>query len=396
MCPGKPLCDRGSSASGLRPGTPIAQQKQIPKRKQDADAPHPPSLFHLARSFRPLLGRGGVASMSAALDRRKIFIGASAGGVHAILELAAALPSDFPVPIFFVQHIGSHRSQLDMLISMRGPNIGVSPVDGEQVRPGRIYVAPPDRHMVVEGEQIRLLHGPKEHHARPAIDPLFRSAALSCGPSAVGVVLTGLLDDGAAGLRAIKDCGGLAVVQHPSDAREPSMPLSALSAVDADHVVTLAELAGLLHSLATEEAVFQKRQPPESLLLEQAVARGDRAMENLKQMGTPSTFTCPDCGGVLFEVSDRTLVRYRCHTGHAFSLRTLAHTQEQLTDAALWTSLRTLQEKESVLRRLAAAQLSTGGSADALREADALAQVCEALRKLTERAPTASSYDDGP
>jgi two-component system chemotaxis response regulator CheB len=334
--------------------------------------------------------------MSTAPSARKIFIGASAGGVHAILQIAAALPADFPAPIFFVQHIGTHRSHLDELISLRGPNAGVMASDGELARAGRIYIAPPDRHMLMEGDRIRLFHGPKEHHSRPAIDPLFRSAALHCGAEAVGVVLTGMLDDGAAGLRAIKDCGGLAVVQDPDDAREPSMPLSALAAVDPDHVVPLAHMPGLLHGLALQPVTSERRAPPEPLRREQAVAMGVDAMENLKMLGTPSTFTCPDCGGVLFDVSSRGLVRYRCHTGHAFSLRTLAHTLEQLTDAALWTSLRTMQEKESVLRRLAVAQRAAGVAADAEREADELAAVCEALRKLTERTPTANSYDDGP
>ena len=171
-----------------------------------------------------------------------IVMGASAGGVKAILDLAATLPRDFPAPILFVQHIGAHHSELYKLVSARGPNPALNASDGEVPRPGIIYIAPPDQHMLLDGHAIRLSSSPKEHHARPAIDPLFRSAALQYGSRVIGVVLTGMLDDGSAGLRAIKDCGGTAVVQDPADAEAPSMPKSALACVEADHVVPLAAL----------------------------------------------------------------------------------------------------------------------------------------------------------
>ncbi|MBT2322324.1 chemotaxis protein CheB [Variovorax paradoxus] len=179
-------------------------------------------------------------------DSNLIVIGASVGGVNAMLGLAAALPPDFPAPILFVQHIGAHPSRLPELVSAQGPNPAVAPQDGEVPAAGTIYIAPPDHHMLLEDGAIRLSRGPKEHHARPAIDPLFRSAALCCGRRAVGVILTGALDDGTAGLRAIKQCGGIAVVQDPQDAIEPSMPLSALACVDPDFVVPLAGMAQLL------------------------------------------------------------------------------------------------------------------------------------------------------
>ncbi|MDB5931100.1 MAG: CheB methylesterase, partial [Polaromonas sp.] len=150
-----------------------------------------------------------------------IVMGASSGGVNAILELALTLPRNFPAPILFVQHIGAHRSELSRLVSASGPNPAVTATDGSQPTPGTIHIAPPDHHMLIDKGLIRLTRGPKEHHARPAIDPLFRSAALEYGPRAIGVILTGMLDDGSAGLRAIKECGGLAVVQDPDDAHAP-------------------------------------------------------------------------------------------------------------------------------------------------------------------------------
>jgi two-component system chemotaxis response regulator CheB len=329
-------------------------------------------------------------------DRQQaIFIGASAGGVYAMLDLVAALPADFPAPIFFVQHIGAHRSQLASLLSSRGPNRAVEAKEGDVPAAGTIYIAPPDHHMLLEGGVVRLTRGPKEHHARPAIDPLFRSAALDCGPRAVGVVLTGMLDDGSAGLRAIKDCGGIAVVQDPADAHEPSMPQSAMAAVQVDHVVGLQGMGRLLFELAQPRAAVPSAEPPAELRREYALGVGDRAMENLKSIAEPSVFSCPDCGGVLFELNDKHPVRYRCHTGHAFSLRSLAATQEQVTDAALWRGLRTLQEKEAILRRLAEVQVSQGlGDAEAsLREADELAAASAALRNLTMKSPGPASFD---
>jgi two-component system chemotaxis response regulator CheB len=329
---------------------------------------------------------------------RAIFIGASSGGVYAMLELAAALPANFPVPLFFVQHIGAHRSQLAQLLNARGPNRAVEARDGDSPAAGTIHVAPPDHHMLLEGGVIRVIRGPKEHHARPAIDPLFRSAALEMGSGAIGVVLTGMLDDGSAGLRAIKDCGGTAVVQDPADAFEPGMPRAALSVVRPDHVVPLAQMADLLLALAREDPDAPARQnpaPSSALRREHAVGKGGHTMENLKEIASPSTFSCPDCGGVLFELYDKRPMRYRCHTGHAFSLRSLAATQEQVTDAALWTGLRVLQEKEAILRRLAEVQRDgdPGAAADCDSEADELAVVAAALRKLTVIAPSPASFE---
>ena len=332
---------------------------------------------------------------------RCIVIGASAGGVDAILKIAPQLAPEFPAPILCVQHIGAHRSRLAQLINARGPNHAVAAVDGMVPLPGTIYVAPPDRHMILDDEGIvRLSAAPKEHHARPAIDPLFRSAALVLGPRVIGVVLTGLLDDATAGLRAIKQLGGTAVVQDPSDAYAPSMPESAIAHVDVDHIVPLDGMADLLHRLAQQPVpdvdyagLSEARRRIE---YEHSIGMEPPTLKKLKAIGSPSTFTCPDCGGVLFELHDKQPVRYRCHTGHAFSLRTLAYTQEEITDQALWTSLRSMQEKESILRRLAEADEGTPSELadDALREADELAAAASTLRKLVESAPRPQSFDE--
>ncbi len=324
-----------------------------------------------------------------------ILIGASAGGVTAMLALAAALAPDFPAPILVVQHIGAHRSQLAQLLAARGPNRAVQASDGDTPVAGTIHVAPPDQHMLIEHGRIRLTRGPKEHHARPAIDPLFRSAAIDLGPRAVGVILTGMLDDGSAGLQTIKDCGGVAVVQDPAGAYEPSMPRAALAATPVDHVVGLSELPSLLTTLAHRHVPPRPWSVPDRARREHAISLGDSAMEHLEAIGRPSVFTCPDCGGVLFELGDTGGSRYRCHTGHAFSLRTLAATLEQVTDVALWAGLRALREKEVVLRRLVEVEADSEPvrAQQSLREAEQLAATIASLRTVTLNSPASFGFD---
>ena len=192
--------------------------------------------------------------------RDLIVIGASAGAVPVLLDLAAHLPADFPAAVLVVLHVGAHRSVLPDLLAGRGALQARHAVDGQALQPGTIAVAPPDQHMRVEDGRIHLWHGPKEHHARPAIDPLFRSAARAQGPHVIGVLLSGRLDDGTAGLQDIKQCGGLTVVQDPADAQHPEMPRSALAHVAIDYCVTGSQLADTLLRLVA--APPGMRQPP--------------------------------------------------------------------------------------------------------------------------------------
>lgn len=315
---------------------------------------------------------------------RVIVIGASVGGVSAYQRLAASLQPKFPCPIFIVQHIGAHHSRLAEILRSKGPNDAVVATDGTVAVPGTIYVAPSDHHMLLDAGRIRLSRGAKENHARPAIDPLFRTAALEYGSRVIGVVLTGLLDDGAAGLRAIKDCGGTTVVQAPDDALEASMPLSAMAKTAVDHVTTVSKLAGLLGDLVAspmEDVMFT---PPLSLEMEQAASVGHNAVQMLQAIGKPSTFSCPDCGGVMFELNEQGPARFRCHTGHAMGLLSLIASQAEVADEALWTALRAMQEKEAGLRRLAESTPQTvPRHAELLAEAQALASAAAILRALT-------------
>jgi two-component system chemotaxis response regulator CheB len=327
--------------------------------------------------------------------RHVVVIGASSGGVTALLQIAEALPAQFASPVCVVQHVGSRASLLPELLQYRGPNRAVHALDGQRLEAGTIFVAPPDYHLLVEGEVLRLRHGPKENHARPAIDPLFRSAALSLGPRVIGVILTGQMDDGSAGLKAVKDCGGIAVVQDPETAEEPEMPRSALASVAADHCVPLAEVAPLLQRLAGRPPAAARAPVPKRVAREVAINLGDAKMENLIDIGSPSPLTCPDCGGGLWEMADRPL-RYRCHTGHAYSSLALAQSQQEVTEQALWSGMRALREREMLLRRMALVAEAAGDTAQVaagLAEADRLHRHSEALKHIAERAAASATAE---
>jgi two-component system chemotaxis response regulator CheB len=326
-----------------------------------------------------------------ARQRRDIVaLGASAGGVPVLLGLASALPKDFPASLLVVQHIGAHPSALPELMRAAGPNPAVHPRNGDPLEHGRIYIAPPDQHMLVVGGHIRLSREAKENHARPAIDPLFRSIAINHGPRAIGVVLSGRLDDGTAGLQAIKACGGTVVVQDPADAEEPGMPSSAMDNVSVDHVVRRDTLASTLAGLVRELAPATP-EVPRSLACEYHLTLGDREnpMEDLDAIGTPSKIVCPDCNGVLWEITGSQPRRYRCHTGHAYTEGTLEYTQRVRMDEALWNALRAMQERECLLRSMADIHRNLGRGVEVERleaEAAHLADHAAHLQRMVANA----------
>jgi two-component system, chemotaxis family, protein-glutamate methylesterase/glutaminase len=319
-----------------------------------------------------------------------IVIGASTGGVSALLQVAAALPPDLPAVIGVVLHVGSMPSILPQLLGARSALPAKHPEDGERLRPGTIYVAPPAHHMLFTEDAVRLSRGPRENHARPAIDPLFRSAALHWRECAIGVVLTGQLDDGTAGLKAIKECGGAAVVQDPADAVEPAMPTSALANVAVDHCVPVSAMAPLLLELLGRAAARRHLLSAPQATGEQAMFERRNVMENLSALAEPSTLTCPDCGGSLWELKDRKPLRYRCHTGHAFTAASLQAAQTDTAEYALWSGVRALQERELLLRRLATVADGTGDRSQAeagRRAADRVRDQVEQLSRMTQEEP---------
>jgi two-component system chemotaxis response regulator CheB len=283
-----------------------------------------------------------------------IVIGASAGGVEAISRVVSGLPADLRAAVLVVLHLSRGRSVLPEILSRAGPLVARHPVDGERLVYGRIYVAPPDHHMIVDGEQVRLLHGPSENGVRPAVDPLFRSAARSFGSRVVGVVLTGALDDGTAGLAAVREAGGVSIVQDPSEAFAPSMPLSAIEFVKVDHILTLAAIPRTLVELTM--AGTSNNQPPDGPQLrrmEPDLGAPLIAIDPDDRPGKPSVFTCPECHGTLWEADEDSILRFRCRVGHVYSPDSMLAAQTDSVDRALWAALRSLEERAALNRKMA-------------------------------------------
>jgi two-component system, chemotaxis family, protein-glutamate methylesterase/glutaminase len=287
-----------------------------------------------------------------------IVIGASAGGVEALQTIVKDLPSEFEAAIFVVLHVTAEAtSALPAILRRAGSLPAHHAINNEPIRTGRIYIAPPDFHVVLRNGMVQVVHGPRENRSRPAVDPLFRSAAIAYGPRVIGVVLSGALDDGTAGLLAIKVQGGISVVQDPDDALVPGMPRSALEYVSVDHCVPVSEIGRLLVRLAQEPASTTVPRPSRRLAMEAGMTtlEPDIMEEDAKYSSEPSPFTCPECHGTLWELVDGDLVRYRCRVGHTYSADSMTVEQAHSTERALWAALRSLEEKAALARRLEAA-----------------------------------------
>jgi two-component system chemotaxis response regulator CheB len=288
---------------------------------------------------------------------RIFVVGASLSGIDALCELVSKLPAGFPAPILIAQHVAPHSpGMLPRLLSKAGPLPAVHPKDGMRLERGRIYVAPPDRHMLIENGQVRLSHGPQENLARPAIDPLFRSAAVNYGPVVVGVVLTGQLNDGTSGLLAIKDRGGFTIAQDPAEATCPGMPLSAIRHMKVDKICTLDEMARLLVDLANDDPPPETEQSLQTLMqIENRIAEGIFKVHDwwaLEQMSIPSGLNCPVCRSALYELKDQRVLRYRCRSGHAFSAQSLLSGQADARESFLSMLFGALIEEASLAKRL--------------------------------------------
>lgn len=291
-----------------------------------------------------------------------VVLGFSAGGIEPLLRLVGALPADFPGAAFVVHHFPPQSVSALPNILRRASALDVAQaVDGDAILPGRICVARPDQHLVLTGGRIHCTSGPREQGHRPAIDPLFRSAARTFGPRVVGVILSGTLDDGTVGLIEIKARGGLALVQEPEEAAYPGMIMSALRSVAVDHVAPARDLAAILDRLAREDD--PEREPlPSDAPGDFAAGSGDApeparvgtaALRNPSALGSPSPMVCPECGGVLFEREQDNVLHFRCHVGHAFSEEALFASQSRALESALWSAVRALEEKAALSRRLA-------------------------------------------
>jgi len=285
--------------------------------------------------------------------RNIIVMGGSAGSFAAYKTIAAGLPADLDASIFIVWHMAPDvRGILPETLNRHGKIRATEARDREPVEPGRIYVARPDHHLVLDGDVVRITRGPKENRFRPAIDPLFRSAAFTYRERVIGVVLSGSLDDGTSGLWTVKHFGGLAVVQDPNDAEVPSMPESAIRQVDVDHVVPVGEIAELLVRLSSEtvETSEVEMEDEKRIETEVRIAEQDSAFESgVMELGKLAPYTCPDCHGTLTELYDGKRKRYRCHTGHALSADTLLAAVTENVEQSMFDALRGIEESIMLL-----------------------------------------------
>ena len=318
---------------------------------------------------------------------RIVVIGTSAGGIEALRVVAAGLPSDFPAPVAIVMHVSPESPRvLHDILNRSGPLYAGPVSSGDLLRPGHIYIPPPDMHLLIEPGRVRLTRGPKENRFRPPIDPLFRTAAQVYGPAAIGVILTGNLDDGTAGLWAIKTLGGTTVVQDPADAMFPSMPETAARYVEVDHCVRLVDVAPLLVRLTAAPVEDYAVAVPEHMNVEIKIAREEDPLNaGLRDISEPSTVACPECHGVLMQMKEERRIRFRCHTGHAYSPDSLLAEISEGVEEALWNAIRSMQEGSMFMRQLAGHVVAAHTDDDVRSltgRADALDQQADRLREM--------------
>lgn len=294
-----------------------------------------------------------------------LVIGTSAGGLSALQKLISQLPKDFPLPVLVVRHISPDATGNILLDELN--KLGILKCQhaksGSSLRPGHLYLAPSDHHLLIGGDlKMQVTKGAHENRSRPAIDPLFRSAAVAFGTGVIGILLTGYLDDGTAGMKAIKRCGGTSIVQDPDEAEYPDMPRNALNNVEIDHCLPIAEMGALLERI-TPQKLRKPKPVPKDVLIEAKIA--DRVLSDLSavnKLGHQVPFNCPGCGGVLWKVEDDGDLRFRCHTGHAYTAAYLLAEQTNKIEETMWIALRMFEERKNLLTEMARGEKGVGSN----------------------------------
>lgn len=288
-----------------------------------------------------------------------VVIGTSAGGLNALTHLLSQLHENFPAPILAVQHISADAvgNVLLKTLATHTKLTCIHAENGMQLKPGHLYLAPSDHHLMVdEGEKVIITKGAQENRSRPAIDPLFRSVAVEFGNRTIGILLTGYLDDGTAGMKVIQRCGGICIIQDPADAEYADMPQNALNQLKPDYCLPIAEMGGLLYQLINRKIGKQKPIPKDILTEAKIAKRVLSDLPSVNALGKQVPFNCPNCGGVLWQVDDGPSIRYRCHTGHAYTAAALLAEQTRKIEETMWVALRMFEERKNLLTTLAQEQ----------------------------------------
>lgn len=294
---------------------------------------------------------------------RIVVIGASAGGLSALKKLISQLHKDFPLPVLVVRHISADATgnvlldQLNKLNTVKCRHAK----SGNKLKPGHLYLAPSDHHLMIgKDRKVLVTKGAMENRYRPAIDPLFRSAAVGFGTGVIGILLTGYLDDGTAGMKAIKRCGGTCIVQEPDEADYPAMPKNAINNVKVDYCLPIAEMGPLLDRLLVKKLRKSKAVPKDVLIETKIAERVLSDLSSVNKVGGQVPFNCPGCGGVLWKVDKDKNSRYRCHTGHAYTAASLLAEQTKKIEETMWTALRMFEERKNLLTEMARGKKGVG------------------------------------
>ncbi len=294
---------------------------------------------------------------------RVVVIGTSAGGLTALKKLTSQLLNDFPLPVLVVQHISADATGNILLDELNKLNTVKCQhaKSGNSLKPGHLYLAPSGHHLMIGAEMKMLVtKGAQENRYRPAIDPLFQSAAVAFGTGVIGILLTGYLDDGTAGMKAIKRCGGICIVQDPQEAEYPAMPKNALNNVKVDHCLPISEMGALLYKLIPQKLPKSKPVPKDVLTESKIAERVLSDLSSVNQLGDQVPFNCPGCGGVLWHVEKDSSMRFRCHTGHAYTAASLLGEQTKKVEETMWTALRMFEERKNLLTEMAKGEKGVG------------------------------------
>jgi len=322
-----------------------------------------------------------------------VVIGTSAGGLNALTQLIGQLQANFPAPVLVVQHISSDATGNVLLESLtKFSELKCTHAkNGAKLMPGHLYLAPSDHHLMVDSDhEILVTKGAQENRSRPAIDPLFRSAAVEFGNKAIAILLTGYLDDGTAGMKVIQRCGGICIIQDPADADYPDMPQNALNQLSPDYCLPIIEMGGLLYQLMNRK-ISKEKDIPKDILIEAKIAK--RVLSDLPSvnaLGEQVPFNCPGCGGVLWMIDKGASMRYRCHTGHAYTAAALLAEQTMKIEETMWVALRMFEERRNLLSTVAEQQGGAIGRSalERARESDVHIERIKAILSTDDKGTT--------